>query len=260
MPLPGRAGSWSASQASRCAADGCSTDGQVQRRAVQLAAEHEGAGAHLLGDVVDDPGVRRGGGGQHRGAGRQLVEQRADAPVVGAEVVPPVGDAVRLVDHQQPGRRRQLRQHGVTEAGVVQPLGADQQDVDLAALDGVVDLLPLLDVRAVHGDRDGAGPLGSRDLVAHEGQQRADDDGRPCPAGTQQGGGHEVDRRLAPPGALHHQGPAPVGHQRLDRGPLVVAQHRRLAGQRAQVRLSLLTGRGRRRRRHGTRPCQRALT
>jgi hypothetical protein len=60
---------------------------------------------------------------------------------------------VRLVDDQQTCGGREPRQHGVAEPGVVQPLGADQQDVDLAALDGVVDLLPLLDVGAV--DRDG---------------------------------------------------------------------------------------------------------
>jgi hypothetical protein len=30
---------------------------------------------------------------------------------------------VRLVDDQQAGGRRQLRQHGVAEAGVVEPLG-----------------------------------------------------------------------------------------------------------------------------------------
>ena len=48
----------------------------------------------------------------------------------------------------------------------------------------------------------------------------------PAPARSQQGGGDEVDRGLAPAGALHDEGPAPVDGQRLDRRPLVLAQDR----------------------------------
>ena len=59
----------------------------------------------------------------------------------------------------------------------------------------------------------------------------------PAPAAAQQRGGDKVDGGLAPAGPLHHQGAASVGHQRLDRGPLVLAQLCTLAGQGAQVRL-----------------------
>ena len=76
-----------------------------------------------------------------------------------------------------------------------------------AAID-VLDRLPLLDVGGVDGDRADAGALGGRDLVAHQGQQRGDDHGRPGALGAQQQRGHEVDRRLAPAGPLHHQAPA----------------------------------------------------
>ena len=60
-------------------------------------------GLQLLGDVGRHPGVGGGRGGQDRGAGRQGGQQGADTPVVGAEVVAPVRDAVRLVDHHEPG-------------------------------------------------------------------------------------------------------------------------------------------------------------
>jgi hypothetical protein len=113
--------------------------GEVQRLPVEPAAQDErlaAAGRQLLGDVGHDPAVGRGGRREHRGAGRQVAEQRADASVVGPEVVPPVGDAVGLVDDEQPGGRRQPGQHRVAEPRVVEPLGADEQDVDLAARHG----------------------------------------------------------------------------------------------------------------------------
>ncbi len=51
-----------------------------------------------------------------------------------------------------------------------------------------------------------------------------DDDRRAGTRGAQQRGRDEVDRRLAPPGALHDERAAVVGDQRLDGHPLVVAQ------------------------------------
>src|SRR5690606_2693229 len=106
-------------------------DGQVQALPLQGAAQHQGVAARveLLGDVAGDPLVGGGGGGQHRDALGQLPQQGADPPVVGAEVVPPVGDAVRLVDDDQAGAGGQRGQHPVSEVGVVQPLRADQEDV-----------------------------------------------------------------------------------------------------------------------------------
>src|SRR3569623_1448567 len=53
-------------------------------------------------------------------------------------------------------------------------------------------------------------------------------------AGAEQGGGDEVDGRLAPAGALHTAHPAPLDHQRRYGRPLVVAQPCALAGEPAQ--------------------------
>ncbi len=224
MPDPGCSARWSASQASRCSAVlSRTTPSRSDSRSSEPRSTRTST-TELLGDVLGHPGVGRGGRGQHRDAVGKVGQQGADAAVVGPEVVTPVGDAVRLVDHEQPGRRRQPGQHLVAEARVVEPLGAHQQHVDLAGIDGVVDRLPLLDVGGVDRDRPDAGPLGRRDLVAHQGQQRRHDDRRPRALCAQQQRRHEVDRRLAPAGALHHQRPAAVDRQRLDRRPLVVAQ------------------------------------
>ena len=67
----------------------------------------------------------------------------------------------------------------------------------------------------------------------------------PAPCGAQQQRGDEVDRRLAPAGALHDQRPPPVDHQRLDRASTGrrAAARRRCADQRAQVVLGLLGAR-----------------
>ena len=181
MPEPGSRSRWSASQASRCAGCGSVQHAQPQRLAVERAAQHQRPSPELLGDVGGDPGVGRGGGRQHRRAGRQLGQEGAQPPVVGAEVVAPVGDAVRLVDHEQAGGGGQLGQHVVAEVGIVEPLRADQQHVDRAAADLGGDLLPLVEVGRV--DRAGvdAGPGGRLDLVAHQREQRRDDHGRARP-------------------------------------------------------------------------------
>ena len=215
--------------------------GQPERLAVERPAQHQHAaaivgaaqaGLKLLGHVGRDPGVGGRGGRQHRYVRRQGLEQGPDPAVVGPEVVPPVGDAVRLVDHDQPGRRGQLRQHVVAEPGVVEPLGADQQHVDRAVADLRVDLLPVVEVGGVDRARVDARPRRRLDLVPHQRQQRRDDHGRARPGRAQQRGRDEVDRRLAPPGPLHHQRPPLLGHQGADRRPLVLAQPRVLARQR----------------------------
>ena len=220
-------------------------DGEVEAGPVERAAQHQHVvarrGAELLGDVGGDPGVRRGGGRQHRDAVGQLGQQRADPAVVRAEVVPPVGDAVRLVDHDQAGVGREPGEHLVPEGGVREPLRRHEQDVDLARGDAGVHLVPLGDVRGVERRGADAGALGGGHLVAHEGEQRGHQHGRPRTPGAQQRGGDEVHGGLAPPGALHHQRPPVPGDERVDRAPLVVAQPRVVPpDQAAQHRLGLV--------------------
>ena len=134
MPLPGRSARWATSQRQpllgrierstpsrsesrarpprrvstrRPPAPSCSTT-SVTTRALAVA-------------VVARTGVSDG----------QPGEQVADAAVVGPEVVAPVADAVRLVDDEQAAAPGQVGQLLVAEPGVVEPLGADEQDVDL---------------------------------------------------------------------------------------------------------------------------------
>ena len=102
----------------------------------------------------------------------QQIEHAGDAAVVGPEVVTPVADAVRLVDHEQPDARRDQREHVVAEAAVGEPLGRDEQEVDLVALDRLDDPTPLVGVVARDAARAHAAELARVDLVAHQRQQR----------------------------------------------------------------------------------------
>ena len=212
---------------------------QAQALPVQRAAQHQrlavGPAGQLLGHVPGDPRVGRRRGGEHRHTGRQVFQHGAEPPVIRPEVMPPVGDAVRLVHDQHARGGGELGQDEVAEARVVQPLRADQQQVHGACGDLRVDLVPVRHVGRVHGPGLQPGPGRRLDLVAHQREQRGDDDGRPHVPGPEQCGRDEVHGRLAPAGALHDQGPAPVAGQRLDRGPLILAELGGRPGQRAQA-------------------------
>ena len=181
-------------------------------------------GPELLGDIGDHPLVGRRRRGQH-GRGRGQVEQEVlDAAVVGTEVVAPVGDAVRLVDHEQAAPGRQVGQLLGPEGGVVESLGTDQQDVDVVGLERRRDVTPVGRIGRVHRHGAHPGTLGRGDLVAHQRQERTDDDRRPGTLGTAERRRHEVDGRFAPPGALHHERTLPLLDQCQDRLELPIVE------------------------------------
>ena len=68
---------------------------------MQAGVHHQGVGNAELGqDVVFDPGRGRGREGQDRGVA-QIGDGLGKAEVGGAEIVPPLGDAVGLVHHEE---------------------------------------------------------------------------------------------------------------------------------------------------------------
>ena len=87
------------------------------------AGDHDPRVAHA--EPLDDLGAdRRGGGGGERQHGRvaELLDDAAQPQVVGAEVVAPRGDAVRLVDDEQ--RRAWPRPRASTTSGLASCSGA----------------------------------------------------------------------------------------------------------------------------------------
>ena len=135
MPLPGSSPSRAASQPEAGVGGRQREDAEPQAGAGERPAHRThrcSARAELLDHVGRPRAALAVAVVASTGApGGQRGQQVADAPVVGPEVVAPVADAVRLVDDEQPGGLGQPGQLLVAEPRVVQPLRADQQQVDL---------------------------------------------------------------------------------------------------------------------------------
>ena len=59
----------------------------------------------------------------------------------------PVRNAVGLINHEQAQARHEKRQPLLAERRVVEPLGANQEHVELVGFDLLADAVPLGDVR-----------------------------------------------------------------------------------------------------------------
>ena len=197
-----------------------------ERQAVSRPAGRGGRAASApswRGHVVDDAVVGGCRAAEHRELLGQPVDHPAEAPVVGAEVVTPVGDAVRLVDHDQTRSAPDERHHLVAELRVGEPLGRDEQQVDLVALQQVDDLADL----GVGGGVDRCArsptePPPRSGCASARAAARSAASGPP--ASRQQSRGQEVDGALAPPGALHEQHPLASDSESLDRLPLAITE------------------------------------
>ena len=120
-----------ASQHERLVACACASwnvlDGEVDVRPVEAADDDRRvAHAEPLDDLVADR--RRGGRGQreHRRAAERL-DRRAEPQVVGAEVVAPLADAVRLVDDEQ---RRPGGGDSSSDLGVGELLRGEEEELE----------------------------------------------------------------------------------------------------------------------------------
>ena len=165
--------------------------------------------AELLADVR--PRMRIGGRGQREPADiGKCIHQRFEQTIVGAEIVAPFADAMRLVDRKQADRRAAQQFAKVPRRSA---LGGDVEQVELAGLEARDRLAPVL-VGA--GQRAGANPdrLGRAQLVVHQRDQRRDDDAR----SFEHHGGQLVAERLARAGRHHRQRPFPRQHARDDIG------------------------------------------
>lgn len=177
---------------------------------VEAGHEVPGVGhAQALGDLLVR-GVGRRGRQRDAGHAGPALPQHGQRQIVRAEVVAPLGDAVRLVDGEdgdltagQEGERR-------VEA---QPLGGQVQHVELTGDELGLHRAALVEVlRGVHEARADAERPQGVDLVLHERDQRGDHDAGPRPdqggdlvaEGLATAGGHEHDRVAALDDMLDH--------------------------------------------------------
>ncbi len=175
------------------------------------------ASLQLLDDVVAHVlgGGRRVGVQRHAG---KRVAQGAELAVLGAEVVAPHADAVRLVDGDE---RQVLLPEEASEAVHHQPLGRDVEDLDVPPLNGIDDVVLLVGrLRAVEPRRGDAALTQRVDLVLHQRDERRDDDGEP---------GEDES------GRLEAEGLAAAGGKDDERVAAVERALHRLALQRAEI-------------------------
>ena len=153
---------------------------------------------------------RRGEGAQARPLG-QLAQKRRDLQIAGAEILPPLADAVRLIDDD-------LRDFGVSrkaEKGIRhQPFGRDIDDF-IGAAPCVIQREHILSGRegAVEIGRAHAVLQQREDLIAHQRNERRDDERN----ALQHKRGNLVADRLARAGGHdgHHVAPAQNGGHRI---------------------------------------------
>ena len=211
-------------------------DGRTPRRIGQQAADRlrplrHGKLDHLNGQIVAPEAVDELGRLHHpqlrqnvglhrrRGRGRQRQHRRrtqrgqvlAQHPVIGAEVVAPLRDAMRLVDGDQ--RRLALGQH-LAEARNPQPLRRNEEELQRALQIIHAGLARLRAVQAgvnpPHAQTE-RGELGR--LIFHQGNQRRDDQRRSAQGDRRQ----LIAERLAKASRHHQNQVAPVDGRAADR-------------------------------------------
>ena len=90
---------------------------ELERRSDQRPARDVEVG-NLRLHVGHHAIVGRGGGAEHRHTRRQPIEHACHPPIVGTEVVTPVGDAMRFVDDEHPDCSHDVRQHVLAEGSL----------------------------------------------------------------------------------------------------------------------------------------------
>ncbi len=186
----------------------------------QVLAVEPRAHPHRLAQpeaALDLPGDlhRRGRRRRHHRGPAERVDRLAEAQVVRPEVVPPLGDAVRLVDDEQPDP---ARVQGATERRGGEALRRGEHELCVAGLDRA-QRLGVVAVGHPRGEHRGphAARLQPPALVGHQRDQRADDDHQRALRGLSPGGGGKlVAERLAAARRHHDQRVAAV-ERRLDR-------------------------------------------
>ena len=174
---------------------------------VEAGDVHGGVGEpETEAHVVARLGVGGGRAGHDGDAGEQAA-QPAELDVLGAEVVAPLADAVRLVDGEQGDAGRGAPGVAQPAQPLEEPLGHERlgrhvQQVELAGVQGAQHAARLagLERRVVGGGAD-AGRQQRVHLVLHQRDERRDDD---AGAGADHGG-QLVAERLAAAGGHEHE-------------------------------------------------------
>ena len=159
-----------------------------------VEAAQEGFGGFVIKQAVTDfrARFRIGGGGEGRDGDVEGAAQRADAEVIGTEIVAPLADAMGLVHGNQ--RDTGAGQHAFG-AGRREAFGRDVEQFQGALFEAVPDRIGFfVGIAGGQRARFNAGLAQATDLVAHQGDQGRDDNSDPI---AHQGGQLEAERFAA---------------------------------------------------------------
>ncbi len=190
---------------------GAPDDGEREVRTVEAGRDTGGVAQPEAGHDVGRDLRRRGRGGGDDRLRAEPPRRIGEPEVVGPEVVAPLRDAVRLVDHEQPDPRVA---DALEEPGRREPLGSDVEQPQVTARGAVQRLAVRGGVLLGVDEADIAGrdPLDRLHLVLHQRHERRDHDRQVGPHQRRQ----LVAERLARAGRHDHEHVA-AGDRRLDR-------------------------------------------
>src|SRR5664280_2847433 len=178
---------------------------KLERWPVQFPPRHIEVGAQYSLQVLDHSVV--GGCRRRKQAhvGGQSLDGVLQQTVVRSEVMTPVRDAVGLVNHQQRYFRSDMCENLRAKALVGQPLWRDEQNVHLVVLYSNFDTAPGIGVVGVDRLGTHAHAFSGCYLVAHQCEQRRNEQDGSLIRLAQQSRGDEVDEALAPSGLLYDE-------------------------------------------------------
>ena len=119
--------------------------------------------------------------------------------------MPPIRNAVRFVDNKESDAVLNSRQHLTAKPCVCKTFWRNQQDIAFVPQECRARFLPFVTVLAVNRQRPQTDVARCLDLIAHECEQRTDQQCRPGATIAQNFGRDKVDDALAPTSALHNQ-------------------------------------------------------
>src|SRR5262249_14122645 len=96
---------------------------------------------------------------------------------VWSEVMTPIRDAVHLIDDKKTDAPRESRQHRLHEPVISKTFGRNYQNVTGVPVERGFCSVPFISIRAIDCERADADSRCRLDLIAHQRQQRADENG-----------------------------------------------------------------------------------
>ena len=146
---------------------------------------------------------------------------------------------MRFVYDEQANVALKQRQELLHELRIAQPLRRDHQQIHLIGQERAFDLLPLVQIFTVNGCGAQTDAFRGQELIAHQRQQRTDEQRRSSASFANDFSREKIDDTLAPARPLNHQNAATLIGCEINCLPLTIAKVHRLTEHLPQQHLRL---------------------